>query len=511
MNSNFEENQAKYFGGAIYIEFEELININIVNTTFTSNRAYIGGAIYDTNGYYSSYDMIKNNITFTENHSDSHGTDYATKPYYINLTSEIVNNEFLINSGDLRPLEFEINDKFNNTVMDSSKIYSNIVLNVKIDETENNSNITNNIKLVKNSCNFSNGKCELTDFKIFSKTPSTFSLKLSLENENMDVQFNIDTLNFTIRECNENQIVMYTNDEYYYCENPICNSNCPYLDSNATAECIKDSDKNINDIKLNKCKCMVGWIGENCNQKEFINLNHNYIYIATTPMIIVIILTMIYFTINRNKKIIDDPGYIKCMFILIGLFLVFISFNFNRFKDYRNCSLEFVFKHCGVMLIYEIYSLFIMSSSRLGIDFDEINRLTLSIFQSTTNNLRENNEDENKENILLKKKINNGILYIHTLYVEFTCLYIGICIIFLVTVIIYSKSETDYTQEFDGKWRYKCSLSEFDLVMNLIEFLIFLYLLSSSIKIWNYNYIFKCIKYIGFSIPIGITFGPLMN
>lgn len=115
------------------------------------------------------------------------------------------------------------------------------------------------------------GKCELNNFKIYSKNNinnSTINLKLILENEKYIIKSINNYLKLTIKDCNDEQIKLFKENDYYYCEYPICNDDCPI--SKKAAKCVKGEIDNINLIKYNKCICEIGWIGDKCQTKDFI-------------------------------------------------------------------------------------------------------------------------------------------------------------------------------------------------------------------------------------------------
>lgn len=293
-------------------------------------------------------------------------------------------------------------------------------------------------------------------------------------------------------------------------------------------------------------------------------------YIIASISIVIILLLYIYIVIHKNEKIITDSGYIRFKFILIGMLSYFFSLYFNIFSSYSSCSLNLFFKHCGILLIYSMFLTYISAGYRLGMDNKKLERLNLSMFQSDKSlnsshdneNTKINNNEIKKENYVsttindqvvfnikkelnsfnkntdnidninklskngsklsvknnkkendtvIMKKLNKSISYIHSLYIEIIILYIITVIIIIFSIIIFSNTTKKYIQEFDGKWRYQCSLYRFDIILNLIELLLVFYLLVLSIKIWNYTFIFKCTKFIGYSNIIWMVLGPLAN
>ncbi|ORX79566.1 hypothetical protein BCR32DRAFT_269397 [Anaeromyces robustus] len=119
-----------------------------------------------------------------------------------------------------------------------------------------------------------------------------------------------------------------------------------------------------------------------------------------------------------------------------------------------------------------------------------------------------NKMDSKKDDIL---RLNKSIKKIHSLFMEITVMYI-IVLIFIVFVIIYNSfnENKEIQQNFDGKWRYNCPLDRFNIIMDLIEFFALINLLCKVLKIWNFSYVFKCVKYIGFASMIWFTNGPLV-
>eukprot|EP00833_Pecoramyces_ruminatium_P000462 jgi/Orpsp1_1/1174494/evm.model.c7180000050324.1 len=110
--------------------------------------------------------------------------------------------------------------------------------------------------------------------------------------------------------------------------------------------------------------------------------------------------------------------------------------------------------------------------------------------------------------------MNTKIEYIHLVHIESVLIYILTYIIMIIVVLLYipksNSIENNYIQEFDGKWRYKCSLEYINSIMNAVELTLIIYLLLKVFKTWNYICVFKCLKYIGLSSLIWVTLGPLL-
>eukprot|EP00833_Pecoramyces_ruminatium_P018420 jgi/Orpsp1_1/1192452/evm.model.d7180000093395.1 len=117
-------------------------------------------------------------------------------------------------------------------------------------------------------------------------------------------------------------------------------------------------------------------------------------------------------------------------------------------------------------------------------------------------------DDESKDT----SGLNKCIEIIYSLNIEFSVICIISIIIYIMVVIFLKYSKKDnLIQEYDGRWRYQCPLEHADLVANLIELLLLLFLIIKVIKIWVYIFVFKCVKYIGYSSIIWISIGPLAN
>ncbi|ORX47898.1 hypothetical protein BCR36DRAFT_405219 [Piromyces finnis] len=569
-NSTFSNNGADYFGGVIYSSFEELNITNLENTFFKENNAYSGGVFYidnDKNLDKILFNANSKDIKYLNNTAESYGNNYASDPYKIILLNENI-KDINIKSGELLSLKFRVIDEYNQIVKDISKFFSDIIL--KID-----GNIKDK-KLIGNICYFSNGECELKEFKIYTSKPSSFKLMFSvINNDNNNIALDTTYIDTYIHDCNNEQIKMYTKDGFYYCENPVCNYDCPV--SNGTAICIKGENNVNNKEFLNKCQCVPGWTGDKCEIKKFTEFNSiNYIRIISLLIIILISMVMIYFAFNKSMGIIKDPGFLKCELALLGLLLYFVSNHFNIFSNYSDCSLYIFFKHSGILLLYSIFLLFIEIGCELGINMNELYLINIlpinnndTIGDSCTNISKSNfkeqksraaslneigfvenalseqklkksslsgslnskfclskaslfNKNDNIDNL---KKLDRSISYVHSLVTEVATTYIVTLILILLVIIFYSTKnnskssinlneelvDRNYEQEHNGSWRYKCDLNKMELILNLTEFLLLFFLITKIKKIWNSTYVFKCTKYISYCILIWIMLGPLFN
>jgi len=107
--------------------------------------------------------------------------------------------------------------------------------------------------------------------------------------------------------------------------------------------------------------------------------------------------------------------------------------------------------------------------------------------------------------------INSKIVKIYNCYVEYLIIFIIFIIIWVTMILINFKSEDKYIQQYDGKWRYNCPLSNANSIMDMIEFFLLIYLILKSKNLWNYIFIFKFLKRIIYSLLIWVTLGPIVN
>ena len=175
-NNNFESNHADYYGGAMDLEFHKL-NVEKYNNNYITNNVagVLGGGVYISN-FKSNDNILFNmykNSSFTNNKVGSYVNDYSSRPSFISLNSTIDNNIIQIKTGERISLNFIFQDIFNKTVMDISNYYSAITMKLllsnKYPSRSNNDddNIDNNYKMLKNYCNFYNGKKYYKTFLLY--------------------------------------------------------------------------------------------------------------------------------------------------------------------------------------------------------------------------------------------------------------------------------------------------------------------------------------------------------
>ncbi|KAG4085267.1 hypothetical protein H8356DRAFT_1298496 [Neocallimastix lanati (nom. inval.)] len=126
-----------------------------------------------------------------------------------------------------------------------------------------------------------------------------------------------------------------------------------------------------------------------------------------------------------------------------------------------------------------------------------------------------------KNKIIKKQNPNSNIMsyieQIHSSIIKILIIYpfYVILIFFLILIIKLkynnSNKELSVIQSNNGNWIYKCDLENVDFFFNCIDFLFLIIMLINGKKILKYQYIFKCTKYIIYSLYIGVAFGPLIN
>ncbi|ORX67007.1 hypothetical protein BCR32DRAFT_250453 [Anaeromyces robustus] len=250
--------------------------------------------------------------------------------------------------------------------------------------------------------------------------------------------------------------------------------------------------------------------------------------------------------------IIENTGFVKCELVLLGELFFFFSLNYNPYNNYNDCAINIIFRHMGIILIYIVFILFISCGNEFGMTLtevsilndlpdlnsviteDSVNEETIKISSKICSKIRDEYvkaqyselgssdslsvasnklpiSDKISRNRHLNKKLNKSIEYIHSLCIEITLIFIIITTLNIMVVIKDSNNERKELQGFDGKWYYKCPLNEVDLPLNVVEFLGVIYLMIKAKKIWNFTFIFKCTKYIGYATSIWIFLGPLIN
>lgn len=213
-----------------------------------------------------------------------------------------------------------------------------------------------------------------------------------------------------------------------------------------------------------------------------------------------------------------DTGFYKCEFVLLGIMLFFISFYFNSYENYTFCALNFFTKHCGILLMYAIFIVYVSSGYRLGVKSDILKSADLTLFlkEKTMEKLeitesKQSIHQSQDQGFQIIRRVNKNILFVHSTLIEIIFIYIVLTMNFLIVIIIFSKKEIDEFQDIDGHWRYSCPLISLDLIMNLIELILISFMILLFLKQYNHTLTFKCVKYIGYSGFVWITTGPVVN
>ncbi|ORX42861.1 hypothetical protein BCR36DRAFT_150195 [Piromyces finnis] len=267
-NNTFYNNSAEYFGGAIFMELNNLSIKSTQKNIMEHNKSKIlGGGLFLSNYYNKDvYDMF----LFKDNFSNSIRNDYSSKPAYIALSSNYTNSFVELFSGDYLALEFALYDEFENIIEDITKFYSSMTIRVTLEEknviSKRSTNILN-YYLEGNIGSFLNGRCEMKNLRIYAN-PNQYKLKLNIENYDKEIKLKSD-ITIKINNCSKDHVKMKKNN-VIYCETPKCKSTCPIYHS-ATCQSYSDEPVNVNDVNLNICKCNKGWSGDLCNIKIFID------------------------------------------------------------------------------------------------------------------------------------------------------------------------------------------------------------------------------------------------
>ncbi|ORX56015.1 hypothetical protein BCR36DRAFT_280564 [Piromyces finnis] len=446
ISSEFNNNISKNNGGAICLYDLKKLLLNLNSNVFSDNQAMNGGALYikdnsDFNVTNENFYFTMNNNSFNNNIAENFGGAVVTefKNKYNNVI--IKNNIFIHNKAGIMG-----GGLFSHNLYNKSFFINNIDIN---DDK--------NYNLIGNTGSFSNGHCELNNFRIFSN-PNRYYLNIWVENNgnNNNIEIKNNEIEIEILGCDENQIKMYDKDGILYCENAICKDNCPI---DISANCIPYYNERYNNIDKNICSCLPGWTGNNLQNSDNLKsilLSSQSVSICNTN----------YMNSNNNTKNILE---------LESLYSDNISIN----KE-NNKNIEIMLNRNGYLDSYN-------------------NRIS---------NLK--NKKENNVNIISR------IANIHSIYIKILIiypLYVISIFFFVFYYMIYNNKNDDVTivQNKDGYWNYKCNLEKTDFTYNIIHFIIIILLINSINKTIYYEWIFKITSYIVFSLYIAISIGPLIN
>ncbi|OUM59346.1 hypothetical protein PIROE2DRAFT_15145 [Piromyces sp. E2] len=254
------------------------------------------------------------------------------------------------------------------------------------------------------------GICELKNLKIFA-IPDRYILKVIVDgyHDTNQIKINYDPIEIEIKDCEKDQVKYLYRNNIPTCENPICRESCPV---GISAKC-EPFYKSKNDIKLNKCVCLSGFEGENCNQKIFLDystLDIINIGIATIALLILIIF-ILFITINHKKSIIEDIGFFKLIIMALSLMVYYSSYIFSTYKNFISAAITVFLKHIG--LGFFISSLYFITTINYEIGsnpkssmentstYFNINKM----YEMTDYSERDNNVDVDNHNIYKEKNI----------------------------------------------------------------------------------------------------------
>jgi len=257
------------------------------------------------------------------------------------------------------------------------------------------------------------------------------------------------------------------------------------------------------------------------------------------------IIYIFFICINRNKRIIKDIGYYKILLLTIGTTIYFISTTFNTYENYSECSTYFVLKHIGILLILCInfintilaYKLGSVRENKILFRFsnedefceDETNNKMTSKTDVDTNfsNLTKNLKINKSITFSLKKyksegtslydqmnlDFNRNIRTTQAFFIEIVFSFILLILLILFLTIINSTKKDRSVPVYGstGKWVYTCNLEKPNLILDSIEFILFIliFILGKTIK--KYEFIFSYMQYITYLSYITISFGPTIN
>ncbi|KAL6599435.1 hypothetical protein U3516DRAFT_494694, partial [Neocallimastix sp. 'constans'] len=119
--------------------------------------------------------------------------------------------------------------------------------------------------------------------------------------------------------------------------------------------------------------------------------------------------------------------------------------------------------------------------------------------------------DTNSSIISCIRQVHSLLIEIYIVYVVY---FISIFIIFIYHLLNQNNNKSnDYyiVKNNNGDWIYKCNLEEMNFFINCFHLIVMILLLINGRKLLKYQGVFKCTKYIIYSLYIGIAFGPIVN
>lgn len=131
-------NNAEDFGGAIYSQIQDLNYGKFIGNSFIFNKAGIwGGGMISP--IWDDMERIEvNERIFLNNTVNSFPNDISSKPDSIKLETKFNSNVIEMMTGEHLTLEFSLNDIFDNIIVDITKYYSSLILEVALEEKNEN-------------------------------------------------------------------------------------------------------------------------------------------------------------------------------------------------------------------------------------------------------------------------------------------------------------------------------------------------------------------------------------
>lgn len=268
----------------------------------------------------------------------------------------------------------------------------------------------------------------------------------------------------------------------------------------------------------------------------FNRITDKVIHIISSIMVFLVCLYIFFIIYNRKQKIIKDTGYFKILLITIGYIIYLLSINYNTYMDYNRCANYIFIKHLGISLITIICYIYISygfllgsqieqndddddypddkithnsnTDSKEGSYVDRFNNKRCTVRYSKNESIVINDANDNANTILWIRQKNATSLLMEIIYIY------PIFVIALLLIIIYYKnneSDNSIVQGSNDQWFYKCDLENIDFILNSVYLMIHIQLLLKGLKTSKYDYIFRCTRYITYSMYFSIFLGPSIN
>ena len=141
----------------------------------------------------------------------------------------------------------------------------------------------------------------------------------------------------------------------------------------------------------------------------------------------------------------------------------------------------------------------------------DINNTTLLSMDKLSSNLNMDN--------MRNKNIIKCIKRAHALFIEVVFICIICYIITISMLLLYKKMENDDIQNNvdntaqlkNYKWTYKCNLESHDIIYYIGHLIVLISIIIKGVRIYQYECIFRCTKYITYASFVMLAFGPTVN